>query len=194
MQLRKVVSIACLTYIVYGITSAFQLGTFLPPIPLKPFIILFFIIIGFVFALRSKVSLISYILLSWLLLFALNSHAFLEVSLKFETFLFYEEHLSLYVSLIMMLIFLWYNTLLLMGAVKVDKRFWLLFIPLLVMVIFHFMNSYLFPFSYVIMGSALLSYMLERKLEERLPKLFELTSILYGAAIIEAVEIISLRL
>jgi hypothetical protein len=30
MQLGKIVSILCLTYIIYGVTSFFQLGTFLP--------------------------------------------------------------------------------------------------------------------------------------------------------------------
>ncbi len=194
MQLGKIVSVACLTYIVYGITSAFQLGTFLPPVPLKPFMFLLFVVAGVVFAVRSKAKLLSYVLLSWIALYALNSHAFLEVSLKFDTLLFYEEQVSIYISLVMVLLFLLYNALLILGGVKLDKRLWLLFIPLLAILAFHFIESTLFPFSYVILGSAILSYMLEIKLEEKLPDLFKLNSILYGAAIIEAAEIVSMQL
>lgn len=194
MQLGKFVSVACLTYIVYGITSAFQIGTFLPPVPLKPFIFLLFVLTGFVFALRTKARVISYSLLGWILLYALNSHAFLEVSLKFETLLFYEEHFSLYVSLLMMLIFLFYSTLILIGVIKLDKRYSLLLIPFLPMLIFHFLESTYFPFSYVIMGVALLSYMLDRNLDEKRPQLFQLNSVLYGTAVIEIVQLISLNL
>ena len=193
MQLGKIVSIACLTYIIYGITSAFQLGTFLPPIPLKPFLFLFFVLTGFIFAVRSKATVISFLLVVWILLYALNSHAFLEVSLNFESLLFYEEHLSLYTSLLMVLVFLIYNLLLLRGILKMEKHYGLLFIPLLTMLIIHFVESTLFPFSYVIMGTALLSYALDRNLEEQRSQLFQLNSILYGVAVIELVEMISLH-
>ncbi len=193
MQLGKIVSVACLTYIVYGITSAFQLGTFLPPIPLKPFMFLFFVIVGLVFAVRTRAKLLSYVLLSWMALYASNIHAFLEVTLRFDTLLLYEKHVSMYISFVMVLLFLGYHLLLILGLIKLDNRLWVLLIPLLSLITFHFINSTLFPFSYVILGSAILSYLLDIKLEEKIPELFKLNSILYGAAIIEAGEIFSMQ-
>lgn len=190
-QLRKVVAVGCLTYFIYGITSAFQLGTFLPPIPLKPFLYLLFVVVGLVYTLRFKTHFISYALLSWLVLYALNSHAFLEISLNTKSMLYYEEYISVFVSLVMMLMYTLHSVFLLFGVVKENKRLAILFLPLIGGIAFHFIDSTLLPFNIIIICWTLFVFILERTFAEKRSNLFKLNSILYGVGVIEAVEMVS---
>jgi hypothetical protein len=192
MQLGKIVSILCLTYIVYGITSFFQLGTFLPPIPLKPFIYLLFVCLGIYYGLRSGASIVSYALLGWLSLFAFNSNAFLEVIMNTSQLINYEKNVSVFVSLALMIVFLIHAFLLLFSIARQDKRYSVFFIPLLLAVIFHFLASTFLPFNTIIIGWATLVFILDRMFGEKLPNLFNLGPILFGAGVIEIVEMVVL--
>jgi uncharacterized membrane protein YuzA (DUF378 family) len=192
MQLGKIVSIACLTYIIYGITSVFQVGTFLPPIPLKPFIYIFFAVIGVVFGIRSKTSFISYALIGWLALFALNSNAFLETILSTGQMIHYEQNIAVFVALLIIVIFLLHSVFLLLAAIREDKRYGLLFVPLISAIVFHFVEDVALSFNVIIIGWGTVLFIVERSLVEKLPGLFSLSPILYGAAVIELVEIIAL--
>lgn len=192
MQLGKFVSIACLTYIVYGVTSTFQLGTFLPPLPLKPFIYLLFVLVGIIYGIQQKTNIISYSLLGWLALFAFNSTSFLELIFNTEQIIHYERHISVIISLIMMILFSLHSLILIFGVMREDKRFGVFLIPVLVGIVYHFIESVSVPFGVLIVGWALLVLILDRIFEERLPGLFLLGPILYGAGIIEVVEFITL--
>ena len=192
MQLGKIVSIACLTYIVYGVTSAFQLGSFLPPIPIKPFLYLCFVVLGLITAIRTKVTFLSYVLLGWVALYALNIHSFLEAVLTTEYMLLYEQRIMLYVALVVILIFTAYSLTFVLGLSKVDKRLSVLFFPLVGAILLHFMNSDMLSFQAILIGWALLVFIADRFYEERTPHLFRLSSIIYGVGVIETVELISL--
>ena len=189
--LRKIVTIACLSYFIYGITSAFQLGSFLPPIPLKPFLYLLFVAAGLIYAIRFKIHFNSYALVSWLALFAINTHAFLEISLSRESILYYKEYISVFVSLIMMILFALHSIFLMSGVVKENKRIAILFLPLIGGIIFHFIDSTLLSFNIIVICWSLLAFLFERNFAENHPNLFKLNSILYGVGMIEAIEMIS---
>lgn len=192
MQLGKIVSITCLTYIVYGITSAFQLGTFLPPIPLKPFIYLFFVLLGLGFGVYLKVSQFNYIMLIWMAIYAMNSTAFLEVFFSSRDVVTYENTYEIIGSLIMMIFFSFHSVVFLFAITQNDRRYGIFFLPLIGGIVYHFMASVELPFNAIIICWALLVFILDRNCGDKLPGLFRLTPVLYGAGIIEVVEIISL--
>lgn len=192
MQLGKIVSIACLTYIVYGVTSSFQLGTFLPPLPLKPFIYLLFVLLGVIYGFQHKTNIVSYSLLGWLALFSFNTTSFLELIFNTEQIIYYEEHISTVISLFMMILFSLHSLILLFGVMREDRRFGIFVIPVLVGIVYHFIESVSVPFGILVVGWALLVFILDRIFDERRPGLFLLAPILYGAGIIEMVEFITM--
>lgn len=192
MQLGKIVSITCLAYIMYGVTSAFQLGTFLPPIPLKPFIYLFFVLLGLGFGKYLKVSAFSYIMLVWMAIYGINSTAFLEVFFSSRGVVTYEDKYEVIVALIMMIFFSFHSIVLLFAVTQNDRRYGIFFLPLIGGIVYHFMASVSLPFNVIIICWAMIVFILDRSCDDKLPGLFRLTPILYGAGIIEVVEMITL--
>jgi uncharacterized protein YhhL (DUF1145 family) len=175
---------------IYGITSFFQLGTFLPPIPLNPFVYLLFVCLGIYYGVRSRTSLVSYALLGWLALFAINSHAFLEVVMTTPQLINYEKNVSVFVSLALIFVFLLHSVFLLLAITRQDKRYGVCFIPLFLAITFHFLESTFLSFNVIIIGWATLIFILDRVFGEQLPGLFNLSPILYGAGVIEVVEMV----
>ena len=192
MQLGKIVSILCLTYIIYGVTSFFQLGTFLPPIPLKPFIYLLFVGLGIYYGVCARTSKISYALLGWLALFAFNSNAFLEVIMNTAQLINYENNVSVFVSLALIIVFLLHCLFILLAITRQDRRYGVFFIPLFLAVTFHFLESTSLPFNAILIGWAALVFVLDRIFGEKLPSLFNLSPILFGVGVIEVVEMVVL--
>tara|TARA_B100000508_G_scaffold130740_1_gene118310 strand:+ start:14738 stop:15328 length:591 start_codon:yes stop_codon:yes gene_type:complete len=192
MQLGKIVSITCLTYVIYGVTSAFQFGTFLPPIPLKPFIYLLFVILGVAYIIYHRLSKFNYFLLAWILLVAVNSNAFLEVFTSTENMILYESKYQVLLELIKVILFGIHGMLLLFIITKDDRRYGIFFLPLIGGITFHFLSSADFPFQAVIIGWAMLMFILDRAFGEKYRELFRLSPIVFGMGVVEVVEMISL--
>jgi predicted neutral ceramidase superfamily lipid hydrolase len=194
VELRKVVAVACLTYVIYGVTSAFQLGSFLPPIPVKPFIYLLFVLTGLLYATQKRFTLFSYLLLGWLFLLAINSNAFLETILSEDAMLAYESSISVYVSLITVLIFFLHGLVFLKNLFQFDWRFWTLLLLLIFGITYQFYDSAHFPFHAIIISWGVVVYFTDRIFSEEKPKLFQLIPIYFGVATIELIDVIVFNL
>lgn len=94
-NLRKTVNICCLIYGVYGLISLVQLGTFVPPIPLRP--ILFLVLLIF-YVLRTKMimksALSEFIFLLWLTSMVFVGPYFMESWGRFETVSYFYGHVE----------------------------------------------------------------------------------------------------
>ncbi len=95
--LRKTVIVACLIYGLYGLVSLFDLGTFIPPIPLKPFIFAAFLI-AYVSVSRKDFSpLLRISLLVWMMTLIFVGQYFVEVFFDYETIDFYLNNVEPFV-------------------------------------------------------------------------------------------------
>lgn len=95
--LRKTVSIGCLIYGIYGLVSLFDLGTFIPPIPIKPFIFAAFLI-AYVLVSRQDFSpLLRISLLIWMMSLIFVGQYFVEIFFDYETVNFYINNVEPFV-------------------------------------------------------------------------------------------------
>ena len=192
MELGKIVAITCLTYILYGVTSAFQLGTFLPPIPLKPFVNLFFVLLGIGYGVYYRAHLFNYSMLLWIALYAINTTSFLEVFLPNQDVVYYENNYAVVIAFIMMFFFSLNTIVMLFVVTRNDRRYGIFFLPVIGSIVYHFLESVSLSFSVIIVGWATLVFIFDRNFAEKLPGLFRLTPILFGVGVIELIEMITL--
>lgn len=187
MQLPKIVSITCLVYLIYGLTSAFQFGTFLPPLPLKPFVYLFFVIIGVAFVLLQKGSFLHFIFLFWIFLYAMNQTSFIAFFNSQEQVTYYEIHYQVIVALLMMICFSFDSMFFLFKRAKRDYRNVILFLPLIGGIMYHFVSNSAFPFEMIIIGWSILVFITEQldRHSETSSSSYQLMPILYGMGVIE---------
>ena len=87
--LRKTVTIGCLTYGLYGLISLFELGTFVPPIPIKPFVFATFLIAYVSVSRQDNSPLLRIALLVWLITLIFVGQYFAEIFFDFDTVDFY---------------------------------------------------------------------------------------------------------
>ncbi|RFC53239.1 hypothetical protein [Brumimicrobium aurantiacum] len=84
-RLQKIVTLSCLIYTLYGLSSFFQLGTFVPPIPLKPFLFLTFLIAYLVSSSFKEFNLLKIFTSFWLLSLIFVGQYFVEVFFDYQT-------------------------------------------------------------------------------------------------------------
>ena len=95
--LRKTVVIGCLIYGLYGLVSLFDLGTFIPPIPFKPFIFIAFLI-AYVSVSRNDFSpLLRISLLVWMMSLIFVGQYFVETFFDYEMVNFYINNVEPFV-------------------------------------------------------------------------------------------------
>lgn len=83
--LRKTVIIGCLIYGLYGLVSLFDLGTFIPPLPIKPFLFAAFLI-AYVSVSREDFSpLLRISLLVWMMTLIFVGQYFVEIFFDYAT-------------------------------------------------------------------------------------------------------------
>src|SRR5690554_3601869 len=88
-NLRKTVLVGCLIYGLYGLTSLFNLGVFIPPLPLKPFLFTVFLF-SYIFVSRQDFApLLRISLLIWMTTLIFIGQYFIEVFFDYETVYFY---------------------------------------------------------------------------------------------------------
>jgi len=188
-QLRKVVTVGCLTYVLYGLVSWFQLGLFLPPLPVKPFLFLGFAIFGLVNAVQSGIKLLDIAFYLWIVFISVLNQSFLELLLSSPQISSFQETIEVFFQFIAVLLFIWFNTLIILSLRKINYNFTLYFLVLsgLVVMIFAFPNYISLQKSAVIMG--LLYFLTNRFSQKRIENSVERTVVvLTGVALIEVIE------
>ncbi|RYM32071.1 hypothetical protein ERX46_15420 [Brumimicrobium glaciale] len=95
--LRKTVIIGCLIYGLYGLVSLFDLGTFIPPIPIKPFVFAAFLI-AYVSVSRQDYSpLLRIGLLIWMMTLIFVGQYFVEIFFDYDMVDFYVNNVEPFV-------------------------------------------------------------------------------------------------
>jgi hypothetical protein len=95
--LRKTVIIGCLIYGLYALVSLFDLGTFIPPIPIKPFVFAAFLI-AYVSVSRQDYSpLLRIGLLIWMMTLIFVGQYFVEIFFDYDMVDFYVNNVEPFV-------------------------------------------------------------------------------------------------
>lgn len=133
MEVRKVLSIGVLTYLVFGLVSLFQLGVFLPPLPLKSILILAFSFVSLLIDNKSPKSL--RYLLGGFILFYVGAHAsFWEVFLGYKGYAQIQKGIEIYFLLIAAILLPIFNYLFLLSLVNAARLRLVLHVVLLLFV------------------------------------------------------------
>lgn len=188
-QLRKVVSVSCLTYILYGVISWWQLGAFLPPLPLKPFVFLIFFFFGSYHAYNRGASLLDYFFFSWLLIVSILDQSFTELILNEETVIDFQVLYEIYFLLLSQILFFTFNTIIIHNLSQRSKGFTLYYLVIILLTALVFIYpEYVFPEDPVIILSGLY-FITERFLKNELTiKVQRVFVLLYGLSLIELIE------
>jgi hypothetical protein len=133
VEVRKVLSIGVLTYLVFGVVSLFQLGIFLPPLPLKSILILIFVLLSLSIDKNSPKSL--RFLLGGFTLFYVGAHAsFWEVFISHQSYAQIQEGIETYFLLIAAILLPIFNYLFLLSLVNEARLRLILHVVLLLFV------------------------------------------------------------
>jgi hypothetical protein len=95
--LRKTVTVGCLIYGLYGLVSLFDLGVFIPPFPIKPFLFATFLI-SYILVSREDFSpLLRISLLVWMTTLVFVGQYFVEIFFDYSTVDFYINNVEPFV-------------------------------------------------------------------------------------------------
>ncbi|HLV41722.1 MAG TPA: hypothetical protein VKY37_05560 [Brumimicrobium sp.] len=83
--LRKAVIIGCLVYGLYGLVSLFDLGVFIPPLPIKPFLFAAFLIVYVSVSRQDFSPLLRISLLVWMMTLIFVGQYFVETFFDYTT-------------------------------------------------------------------------------------------------------------
>ena len=83
--LRKTVIIGCLVYGLYGLVSLFDLGVFIPPLPIKPFLFAVFLIVYISVSRQDFSPLLRISLLVWMTTLVFVGQYFVEFFFDYST-------------------------------------------------------------------------------------------------------------
>lgn len=159
MDVRKILSLGVLTYLVFGIISLFQLGIFLPPLPLKPTLIFTFVILA-LFADRAAPKGIR-LLFGGFILFYVGSHSsFWEIFLSYQGYLLIQEGIETYFLLITAILLPIFNYLFLLSLVDSKRLRLILHLVLLLFVPFFIINPSLQTIDLALIGMAILYFLI----------------------------------
>lgn len=138
--IRKTSLIAALIYGLYGFFSYLNLGVYVPPFPLKPFLVLALLI---AFVASSKIGVekvLNFVFSAWLLSYAFVGQYLLETFLETSSVIFYLEYIEPFVRICSMLLFVIFAFLFSIKSIeKLYQQYILIYISLL-MVIFELSN------------------------------------------------------
>lgn len=159
MDVRKILSLGVVTYLVFGIISLFQLGIFLPPLPLKPTLVLTFVILA-LFADRAAPKGIR-LLFGGFILFYVGSHSsFWETFLSYQGYLLIQEGVETYFLLIAAILLPIFNYLFLLSLVDSKRLRLILHLVLLLFVPFFIINPNLQTIDLALIGMAILYFLI----------------------------------
>lgn len=157
MEVRKVLSIGVLTYLVFGVVSLFQLGIFLPPLPLKSILILIFVLLSLSIDKNSPKSL--RFLLGGFTLFYVGAHAsFWEVFISHQSYAQIQEGIETYFLLIAAILLPIFNYLFLLSLVNEARLRLILHVVLLLFVPTFIMAPTIAAIDLALIGMAILYF------------------------------------
>ena len=157
MEVRKVLTIGVLTYLVFGLVSLFQLGVFLPPLPLKSFLILAFTLVSLLIDNKSPKSL--RFLLGGFTLFYVGAHAsFWEVFISHQSYAQIQEGIETYFLLIAAILLPIFNYLFLLSLVNEARLRLILHVVLLLFVPTFIMAPTIATIDLALIGMAILYF------------------------------------
>lgn len=192
-QLRKVVAAGCLTYVLYGLISWFQLGVFLPPLPVKPFLFLGFVIFGLVNAIQAGVRVLDISFYLWLIFISVINQSFLELLLSTPQLMSFQGSIEVVFQLMAVILFVTFNVLVILSLRKTNKNFMLYFILLitLIILVFTLPNYVNLKVSTILMGTI---YFITNRFTDLNKNLSVERSVIIftGVSLVEAVEMIAL--
>lgn len=158
MDVRKILSLGVLTYLVFGIISLFQLGVFLPPIPFKPSLILICVALALIIDKAPKGI---RLLFAGFILFYVGSHtSFWETFLSYEGYMFIQDGVEIYFLLIAAILLPIFNYLFLLSLIDSKQLRLILHLLLLVFVPFFIINPSLQTIDLALIGMAIVYFFL----------------------------------
>jgi hypothetical protein len=159
VDVRKILSLGVLTYLVFGIISLFQLGIFLPPLPLKPTLVLTFVILA-LFADRAAPKGLRLLLGGFILFYVVSHSSFWETFLSYEGYLLIQEGVETYFLLIAAILLPIFNYLFLLSLIDSKRLRLILHIVLLLFVPFFIINPSLQTIDFALIGMAILYFLI----------------------------------
>lgn len=192
-RLRKTVNISCLIYFVYGIVSWIDLGTFVPPLPLKPILILGFLIV-FALSVDFKVNRnLSYLVIGWLFTLLFSNQRLVELFLNHTNLEIFVRKISpntlslslFFFAIILMSLFI---------RSKTNKIVRLVLIALLVLsaIIYYPRFDYYYELAIVVMTSILFVINRLGEREEESGHIENVIIVLNGVAILSVIDLLTL--
>lgn len=192
-QLRKIVTVGCLSYVLYGLMSWFQLGTFLPPLPVKPFLFLGFAIFGLVNAVQSGIKLLDIAFYLWLVFISVLNQSFLELLLSSQQIISFQDSIEVFFQLVAVVLFVVVNTFIIISLQKVKIIFFIYFLILISFVIMIFVVPGYVGMEESLIGMSILYFVTSRFTVDKLIESVERTILVFtGVALIEVIELIAL--
>ncbi len=190
----KYVSIACLTYLLYGVISQFNVGIFLPPLPLKPFLLLFFVVLGGIHLFKAGFLLSEVSLIFLVAAMAIQHHAFIE-TFSSQGWMYTSE--LYFTEVVSVIAFICFFTHVLISCIPVLKRFWPAWFPLfglLVLLLYTFFFesglTLLIPLSFW----SLFVFIIRRQPHTFIQHQFRFAPILYGTTVLQWMDELTLQL
>ena len=192
-QLRKVVVLGCLTYLLYGLISWFQLGVFLPPLPVKPFLFIGFAIFGLYNAIKSGIKTLDVSFYVWLIFISVINQSFLELLLSTPQIMTFQDLIEVVFQLIAVILFIVVNTFVILYFKRINPIFVIYFLVLISFVIMIFALPSYVGLKESSIGMGILYFLTSRFTVDKLIDSVEKTIIVFaGVAFIEVLELIAL--
>lgn len=187
--LRKTTFVCCLTYGIYGLLSVVQLGKFIPPLPLKPFLFLA-MWLAFVFleykTLKNPKNLF---LIAWLGTYLLIGQYLVETLFNYETTHYYLMKIEPFVFITSALFFALFVFFILK---ELQLKAFLLFcflIGFVGLIVLSIYSSFTWIFDWTIVATSFFFYLFTRfKVKNEKKELEKPLIVLYGVSAITFIE------
>jgi len=188
--LRKTVIIACLIYGLYGVVSLLDLGVFIPPLPLKPFLFAVFLITYVSVSRKDFSPLLRIAVLVWMMTLIFVGQYFVEIFFDYATVDLYLNNVEpvVLIGSIAAFITLVYKLVGEMGYRSFKYYLPIIISAVLIPLTIFFKDQIIFDWGIIVV--ALLLYVFDRlKKEVSTQDIYEkILVIIYGVAAITLIE------
>ena len=158
MDTRKILSVGVLTYVVFGIVSLFQLGVFLPPLPLKPTLLLVLVLLALALDKQGPKGI--RLLFGGFMIFYVGSHSsFWEMFLSYEQYATIQEEIETYFLLIAAILLPIFNYLFLLSLINSKRLRLILHVSMLLFVPFFVIAPNIETIDLALIGMAIVYFL-----------------------------------
>ncbi len=190
----KYVSIACLTYLLYGVISQFNVGVFLPPLPLQPLLLFFFVVLGGIHLFKAGFLLSEMLLILVVAAMAIQHHAFLE-TFSTQKWMYTSE--VYFTKVVSMITFVFFFAHVLISCIPLLKRFSLSWVPLfglLVLLLYTFFFESGLTLLILLSLWSLFVFIIRRQPHTFIQHQLRFAPILFGTTVLQWIDEITLQL